>query len=295
MQRIGYIGLGIMGRPMASNILKAGFAVHVWARRPESTAPLREAGAVVHASLAELAAACDMILLNVSDTADVEQLILGADGLRQHCAPGTLIIDHSTISPASTRAIAQQLAARDIAFLDAPVSGGDVGAQAGTLSIMVGGRDEDMARALPVLQACGNNIVHIGEHGAGQVCKACNQVLVAQSMAAVGEALMLAKASGVDMGKVREALLGGFAQSRILDIHGQRIIDNNFVPGFKAALHDKDMRIALDAAQQGGLALPGATLAAGHLAALVAQGLGGEDSSALCKVIAADSDFKLFE
>lgn len=170
-----------------------------------------------------------------------------------------------------------------------------MGAQAGTLSIMVGGKADIFDQVRPMLEACGNNIIHIGDHGAGQVCKACNQVLVAQSMAAVGEAMMLAKASDVDMAKVRKALLGGFAQSRILDIHGQRILDNNFQPGFKAELHHKDMGIALDAANRGGLELPGASLAAEHLNAMVEQNMGGEDSSAMCKIIAAESDFELFD
>lgn len=291
--RVGYIGLGIMGKPMALNIQKAGFELHVWARRPEATAGLH--GATAHSSLSALAPCCDVICLNVSDTPDVEQLILGEGGLIEHAKPGTIIVDNSTISPDATRTIASKLAEKNIAMLDAPVSGGDVGAIAGTLSIMVGGKADIFAKVQPVLEACGNNILHIGDHGAGQVCKACNQILVAQSMAAVGESMLLAKASGVDATKVRQALLGGFAQSRILDIHGQRILDNNFTPGFKSELHHKDMGIALDAANRGGLELPGAQLAAEHLQAMVEQGLGGEDSSAMCKIIAAECDFPLFD
>lgn len=294
MGSIGYIGLGIMGRPMALNLLKAGFELHVWARRPESTQPLQDAGATIHSSLSALAEHCDVIFLNVSDTPDVEALTIDKGGLIEHCTAGTIIVDNSTISPNTTRVIADKLAERGIEMLDAPVSGGDVGAQAGTLSIMVGGKAEVFAKVLPALQACGANIVHIGDHGAGQVCKACNQVLVAQNMAAVGEAMMLAKASGADAAKVREALLGGFAQSRILDIHGQRILDNHFAPGFKAELHHKDMNIALNTAHENGIELPGAQLATEHIAAMVEQGLGGEDSSAMCKIIAADSEFDLF-
>lgn len=293
--RVGYIGLGIMGKPMALNILQAGFELHVWARRPAATTDLQDAGAIAHTSLSALAQCCDVIFLNVSDTPDVEQLILGEDGLLQHAKAGTIIVDNSTISPDATRQLAAKLAEKGSAMLDAPVSGGDVGAIAGTLSIMVGGKAQDFEKVRPVFEACGTNILHIGDHGAGQVCKACNQILVAQSMAAVGEAMLLAKASGADAAKVRQALLGGFAQSRILDIHGQRILDNNFVPGFKSELHHKDMNIALEAAQQGGLALPGAQLAAEHLQAMVEQGLGGEDSSAMCKIIAAESDFALFD
>jgi len=293
--RIGYIGLGIMGKPMALNIQKAGFELHIWARRPEATVDLQAAGATAHTNLPALSQCCDVIFLNVSDTPDVEQLILGDGGLLEHAKPGTIIVDNSTISPDATRHMAKQLAEKGIHMLDAPVSGGDVGAIAGTLSIMVGGKADIFEKVKAVLSACGTNILHIGDHGAGQICKACNQILVAQSMAAVGESMLLAKASGVDAAKVRQALLGGFAQSRILDIHGQRILDNNFAPGFKSELHHKDMGIALDAANQGGLELPGAQLAAEHLQAMVEQGLGGEDSSAMCKVIAAESDFPLFD
>ena len=291
--RIGYIGLGIMGKPMALNIQKAGFELHVWARRPEATQDLH--GANVHPSLSALAQCCDVIFLNVSDTPDVEQLILGQGGLLEHSKPGTIIVDNSTISPDATRNIAKQLSSKGVEMLDAPVSGGDVGAIAGTLSIMVGGKADTFAQVKPLLAACGTHILHIGDHGAGQVCKACNQILVAQSMAAVGESLLLAKASGVDAAKVRQALLGGFAQSRILDIHGQRILDNHFTPGFKSELHHKDMAIALEAAEQGGLELPGAQLATQHLAAMLARDLGGEDSSAMCKIIAAHSNFPLFD
>lgn len=292
---IGYIGLGIMGTPMALNILKAGFDTHVWARNASATTPLTTAGATAHPNLSALAKSTDIIFLNVSDTPDVEELTIGTGGLIEHATPGTIIVDNSTISPESTRRIAAELSEKGIHFLDAPVSGGDVGAKAGTLSIMVGGPREHFEKVLPVLQACGSNIVHIGDHGAGQVCKACNQILVAQSMAAVGEAMMLAIVTGTDAAKVRQALLGGFAQSRILDLHGQRILDNNFAPGFKAELHNKDMSIALETANQEGLELPGAQLAAEHIQALVEQGLGGEDSSAMCKIIAADSGFPLFD
>ncbi len=293
--RVGYIGLGIMGKPMALNIQKAGFELHVWARRSEATADLQAAGATAHSSLSALASCCDVIFLNVSDTPDVEQLILDEGGLIEYAKPGTIVVDNSTISPDATRHMAEQLAKKDIKMLDAPVSGGDVGAIAGTLSIMVGGKANIFSKVRPILETFGTNILHIGDHGAGQVCKACNQVLVAQSMAAVGESMLLAKASGVDAAKVRQALLGGFAQSRILDIHGQRILDNNFIPGFKSELHHKDMGIALDAAHQGGVELPGAQLAAKHLTGMVEQGMGGEDSSAMCKIIAAESDFPLFD
>lgn len=292
--RVGYIGLGIMGTPMALNIIKAGFELTVWARREAACAPLVEAGATQVASPAALAAQVDLVFTNVSDTPDVEEVILGAEGIIHGAHPGLIVVDNSTISPDASREIAARLAQVEVDFLDAPVSGGDVGAKAGTLSIMVGGQVESFNKVLPVLQACGQNIVHIGAVGAGQVCKACNQVLVAQQMAAVGEALMLAKAMEADPAKVREALLGGFAQSRILDIHGQRILDNNFAPGFKARLHNKDMHIALHAATSRGLELPGATLAAEHIAEMVDSGLGEEDSSAMCKVIARHSDFELY-
>lgn len=286
-QKVGFIGLGIMGRPMALNLKRAGFDLAVHARRPESMAPLAEAGAETCVTSAEVARRSDVIFTMVSDTADVEQVILGPRGVIEGVREGSVVVDMSTISASATRAIGDRLSALGVAMLDAPVSGGDVGAINGTLSIMVGGNAEAFERVRPLFEVMGKNIVHVGGNGAGQVCKSCNQIVVGATIAGVAEAMLLARAAGVDPIRVREALLGGFAGSRILEIHGQRMIDEVFVPGFKARLHQKDMRIVAEAAHELGLALPSAAMVAQYLNALVGRGLGEEDSAAIYKVIAA--------
>lgn len=283
--RVGFLGLGIMGRPMALNLLAAGIDLSVHARRAESMTPLVEAGARACASPAALAAECDILITMVSDTIDVEQVILGDGGLVEGLRPGCLVIDMSTISPSATRRIAERLAEDRVAMLDAPVSGGDLGAKAGTLSIMVGGPDEAFERARGLFDIMGGNVVHVGGNGAGQVCKACNQVVVGGTIAAVAEALTLAEASAVDASKVREALLGGFANSRILEMHGQRMIDRGYAPGFKAKLHQKDMRILSEAAHELGLPMPTAAQVHQYLNALVGRGDGELDSAAICEVL----------
>jgi len=284
MTDIAFIGLGIMGRPMALNLVRAGHDLFVHARRAESMAPLTEAGALGCPSPAEAARQAEVIFTMVSDTPDVEQVILGDEGILAGVAPGSLVVDMSTISPATTRALAARLAAHGVAMLDAPVSGGEGGAIAGTLSIMVGGSAAAFARARPLLETLGRNIVHVGDHGAGQVAKGCNQVVIAQTLMGIGEAFLLAKAAGVDPARVREALLGGFANSRVLEVHGQRLLDGDYAPGFKAKLHQKDMRIVLEAAHELGVALPGAAQFAQLLNALVGQGLGELDSSAVFRL-----------
>lgn len=277
---VGFVGLGIMGVPMALNLCKGGHRLAVWARRPEAMQALVEAGARACNSPADVAVDCDAVITIVSDTADVEQILFGPAGVASGIAAGSLVIDMSTISPLATRQFAARLADQGVDMLDAPVSGGDVGAQAGTLSIMVGGKPEAFERAKALFECMGRNIVYIGESGAGQVAKMCNQVLVASTIAAVGESLLLATRSGVDPAKVRQALLGGFANSRILEIHGQRMLDRQFAPGFKAKLHQKDMRSAMETAHQLGVALPYAGLAAQYLNALVGRGDGELDTSA---------------
>lgn len=283
-ERVGYIGLGIMGRPMALNLLKAGYPVQVWARRRESMQPLIEAGAVACASPADVAAKSDIVFTNVSDTADVEQVVLGPQGIASGAAAGTVVVDNSTVSAMATRRMAEALRAKGIEMLDAPVSGGEQGAIAGTLSIMVGGRPEVFARVRPLFEKLGKNIVHVGDNGAGQVAKTCNQVVIAQTIAAIGEAFVICEAAGVDAAKVREALLGGFAGSKALEVHGLRMLEDNYKPGFKAKLHRKDMRIALETASELGIALPGAALATQLINALVGSGDGELDSSAIFKV-----------
>lgn len=283
--RIGWIGPGIMGKPMCKNLLTAGFPLAVYARRAESAQELTALGAAFYLTPAALAANVDIVISMVSDTPDVEAVLLGKDGVIEGAKPGTLVIDMSTISPVTTREIAAKLAEKGIRFLDAPVSGGDVGAIAGTLTIMVGGSEDDLAYARPVLEAMGKTVTHIGGHGAGQLTKACNQLIAAQTVIAVSEAFELAKAAGVDPAKVRAALLGGFAYSRVLELHGQRILSANYQPGFMAKLHNKDMHIVTDTIAALGLEMPGTQRAAEYMQALVDQGDGELDSSALAKVV----------
>jgi 2-hydroxy-3-oxopropionate reductase len=285
-EHIGFIGLGIMGRPMALNLVAAGHRLSVYARRPEALAPLTDAGAEPCASPAAVARSADVVFTMLADTPDVEEVILGAaaDDPRAviaGCRPGSILVDMSTIAPTATRAMAARLAAAGVDMLDAPVSGGDIGARDGTLSIMVGGPAAAFERVKPLFEVLGRNIVHVGGSGAGQVCKACNQIVVGQTIAGVGEALLFAEAAGVDGARVREALLGGFAGSRILEVHGQRMLDGNYAPGFKTALHQKDMRIVQETAHELGLGLPGAALVAQLLNALMSCGDGELDSAAM--------------
>ena len=283
--KAGFVGLGIMGRPQALNLMKAGHTMAVWARRRESMRPLVEAGATACASPGEAASLADVVFVMVSDTPDVEQVIFGPKGIIEGAKPGTVVVDMSTISPVATRDMANRLAEKGMEMLDAPVSGGEVGAINGTLSIMVGGKPEVFARVKPLFECMGKNIVHIGANGAGQVAKACNQIVGAVTLEAVSEALTLARRSGVDPVKVRDALMGGFAYSKVLEIHGRRILERDFKPGFKAKLHRKDLKIVTDTAAHLGLTLPQASLIASHLNALVGLGCGDEDSAAVVKVI----------
>ena len=281
-ERVGFIGLGIMGAPMARHLLAAGFPLTVHSRSPGPVDALVEAGAARASSPAELARASDVVVTMLPDTPDVEHVMLGDDGVVAGAAAGSLVIDMSTIDPGPTRAIAEQLATRDVEMLDAPVSGGERGAIDGTLSIMVGGPDGAFARAMPILQAMGKNIVHVGPSGAGQITKACNQLVVAATIEAVAEALVLAERSGVDAAKVREALLGGFAGSKILEVHGQRMLDRAFEPGFRARLHRKDAQIVLEAAQAAGSPIPAFQVVAAQLDQLVDDADRGDlDHSAL--------------
>jgi len=283
--KAGFVGLGIMGRPQALNVMKAGHVMAVWARRRESVQPLADAGATACASPSEAAALADIVFVMVSDTPDVEQVIFGPKGIVEGARPGTVVVDMSTISPVATRDMAKRLAHKGIEMLDAPVSGGEVGAINGTLSIMVGGKPEVFARVKPLFECMGRNIVHIGTNGAGQVAKACNQIIAAVTLEAVSEGLTLARRNGVDPAKVRDALMGGFAYSKVLEVHGRRILERDFKPGFKAKLHRKDLKIVTDTAAHLGLTLPQASLIASHLNALVGLGCGDEDSAAVVKVI----------
>lgn len=283
--KVGFVGLGIMGNPMALNLLKAGHQLWVHARRPESMKPLATAGAVTCANPGEVAAHADVTFIMVSDTPDVEQVILGDSGIIHGAKAGSVVVDMSTISPTATKVMAEELRARGVEMLDAPVSGGDVGAINGTLSIMVGGKPDAFERVKPLFEAMGKNIVHIGDNGAGQVAKACNQIVVGVTIQAVAEALTFARKNGVDAGKVREALMGGFAGSKILEIHGNRMLKHEFNPGFKTKLHQKDLNIVMQTARELGLALPGAALVMQNLNALMGSGDGEIDSSAIVKVV----------
>lgn len=281
MQRIGFIGLGIMGKPMARNLLKAGYPLVVYNRSRPAMDELTTEGAILANSPKAIAEQSDVVISCVSDSPDVEAIALGSNGIIEGANPGLTFIDMSTIAPATARKVYTTLKAKGVDALDAPVSGGDIGAQQGTLSIMVGGDKAAFQRSLPILQAMGKNIVYIGEAGAGQVTKACNQIIVAMTVQAVAEALTLAKKAGVDVAKVREALMGGFAQSRILDIHGKRILEGDFQPGFKLNLHRKDMNIVLQAGREMGVPLFGAAQVTSMMDALLAQDKGDLDNSAI--------------
>ncbi len=279
---IGFVGLGIMGRPMALNLLKGGHSLTVWARRAESMQPLLDAGARAASSPAEAAQGNDLLISMVADAPDVAEVMRNvAEGGRQ----GLVAVDMSTIAPAAARQIGEELGKAGIDFLDAPVSGGEVGAIAGTLSIMVGGSADAFARALPAFECMGKNVVHVGAFGAGQVTKAANQIVTGMGVLAVAEAYAFAAKNGVDRSKVREALLGGFAYSKILENHGQRMLDRNFKPGFKSWMHEKDLNIVMQTAHELGLCLPGSAATAQMFNAMVGSGLGEEDSIAVLKLL----------
>ena len=280
-EAIGFIGLGIMGKPMARNLLAAGFELTVHSRSPGPVDELVADGAKRAASPREVAAASTVTITMLPDTPDVEDVLAGSDGVVEGAAPGTLVIDMSSIDPDASRSIAGTLAERGVGVLDAPVSGGERGAIDGTLSIMVGGDEAAFARATPIFEALGANIVHVGPSGAGQVAKACNQLVVASTIEAVAEALLLAERSGVDPAKVREALLGGFAGSKILEVHGQRMLDRAFDPGFRIRLHRKDARIVEDAAAATASPIPAFAVVAGQLQRALDAGDGDRDHSGL--------------
>jgi 2-hydroxy-3-oxopropionate reductase len=243
---IGFIGLGTMGTPMARNLLKAGHTVTVWARRPEALAPLVAAGATVGDSPADVAAKTDIIVTMVIDTRAVEDVVLGTRGIARGARPRSLVIDHSTIAPDAARRIAGELQALSIEMLDAPVSGGSIAAEAGTLAIMVGGSKAALERATPLLSCYATSIVHIGPSGAGQVAKACNQICTIVNQLGAAEAMLLAERAGVDPRAVHEALMGGFAASRMLDLQAPKMIARDFEGKVESRLHHKDIHIVLD-------------------------------------------------
>ena len=280
--KVGFIGLGVMGRPMALHLAQAGHALHVWARRPHSTVGLP---AQVHATPAALGAACDVVFTMVTSSADVQAVVLGEEGLVQGLAADSIVVDCSTIAPDVARAIAAQLAGKGIHMLDAPVSGGVQGAEAATLAIMVGGEAAILARVQPLLEKLGQRIVHVGAAGAGQVAKACNQMIMVAAIEAVAEAMHLARAAGVDVGKVRTALAGGSAASRVLDVMGQRMVERDFSAGIEARLHHKDFGLLLAAARQSGVVVPLAASVGQQLNTLMGAGWGKEDTASLLRVL----------
>ncbi len=282
---VAFIGLGTMGAPMALNLLKAGHAVAVHNRTREKERPLVEAGAIASPTPESAAAAADIIITCVSDTPDVEAIILGDSGVIHGAQPGALVIDMSTISPSVTRSIATQLAEKDIHMLDAPVSGGSEGAQRGTLSIMIGGEAEDVEKATPVLSAMGSTITHVGAIGAGQTTKAINQIIVAGTYWSVAEGMALGLKAGLDMEKVVQAVGSGAAGSWGLTNRSGNMIDNEYPLGFRVRLHQKDLEIALEAARELGLPLPMAAYVEQIETGLIAQGYGDEDISAMARVV----------
>lgn len=286
---IGFIGLGIMGKPMARNLMRAGYSLVVHSRGRGPVDELAKEGAKAGSSSKAVAAQSDVIITMLPDSADVEDVVLGKDGVLEGLKPGATLVDMSTIKPAVARRVAEAVVKKGGKALDAPVSGGEKGATDATLSIMVGGPQDVFDAVLPIFQTLGKNIVLVGESGAGQIAKAANQLVVGVTIEAVAEALALAEAAGVDPAKVRAVLLGGFAQSKILDMHGQRMLDGNFVPGFKAKLHQKDMRIVTQTAQESGLDAPAAQLALDRFTKLVDGGGGEKDHSALRTLLVTPS------
>ncbi|HMQ55313.1 MAG TPA: NAD(P)-dependent oxidoreductase [Anaerolineae bacterium] len=284
-ERIGFIGLGIMGQGMARNLLKAGFTVMVWNRTTAKMAALAEAGAQMGAHPAEVAAQSDIVITCVSDTPDVEAVILGPDGVSQGAKAGSLVIDCSTISPTATVKIAEKLATQGVAMLDAPMSGGSEGAAKGTLSIMVGGEAKDFERARPVFQAMGQKITHVGAIGAGQTVKLVNQILVVGHALAMSEALLFAQAGGVDLEKTLEAVSAGAAGSWMLSNRAPQIIKRDWRPGFTIDLQQKDVGLILGAANDLGVPLPATSLIFQLYRSLQARGLGEQGNHALIKAL----------
>ena len=283
---IGFIGLGIMGAPMAGHLIAAGHSLFLKSRRSVPNA-LLAAGGTACATAAEVAKRSDTIILMLPDTPDVEQVLFGPGGVAEGLSPGKTVIDMSSIAPLATKDFAVRVAARGGAYLDAPVSGGEVGAKNAALSIMVGGEPEDFERAKPLFAAMGKTVTHVGPVGSGQVAKVANQIIVALTIEAVAEGLLFASKAGADPAKVRQAITGGLATSRILELHGARMIERTFDPGFRIGLHQKDLNLALDNARTLGLSLPATALAQQLFSACVAQGGAAWDHSAMVKALEA--------
>jgi 2-hydroxy-3-oxopropionate reductase len=280
--KVGFIGLGIMGAPMAINLIKAGHMLFVSSRSKVPPA-FAEHGATICTSAMEVAKRADIVIIMVPDTPHVEDVLFGAPGVAKGLSPGKVVIDMSSISPMATKVFAQRINALGCDYLDAPVSGGEVGAKAASLTIMVGGPQQTFDRVKPLFEAMGKNITLVGANGDGQTTKVANQIIVALNIEAVAEALLFASKAGADPAKVREALMGGFAASRILEVHGERMIKRTFNPGFRIELHQKDLNLALQGAKELGVSLPHTASAAQLMQSCAAHGMAGLDHSALCR------------
>lgn len=284
---IGFIGLGNMGRAMAGHLMAGGHALRVYARRAEAMQPFVERGAVACASPAEVARGADVVFTNVTATADVEQVLFGPGGVIEGAAAGCTVVDHGTISAAATRDFARRLQQRGIDMLDCPVSGGVRGAEAATLVIMAGGKADVLERVRPLLELLGRTITHCGDHGAGQVVKACNQIVQVVNIQGIAEAMLFARANGVDPQTMLSGISAGFAGSRMLDLMGPKMAGRDFAAGIEARLHHKDYGLIVDMARESHLAMPAVALVAQQLNALMGNGWGTLDTSALLKVLEA--------
>jgi 2-hydroxy-3-oxopropionate reductase len=293
--RVGYIGLGLMGKPIARNILDAGFPLTVHNRSRQAVKELVKEGADEAFSPREVAERSDVVFTNLPDSPDVEAVVLGQDGILEGCREGMLFVDNSTIKPETTRRIADALSEKSVAALDAPVSGGDVGAKAGTLAIMVGGPREAFEQVYPIFEVMGKTITYVGESGAGQVAKACNQIMVAAQMTAMGELLILAQKSGVDPRRVVEAIRGGAAQCWSLDVKPHRLFAGSREPGFKAYMMHKDLGIVLDTARTYGVPLPATAINTQLYEAMLQMGMRDLDNSAVIGVLEKMASVRLIE
>lgn len=293
MKKIGFIGTGIMGFPMAQHLLKAGHQLFVSEHRSPARSELLEAGATTLPNIKAVAEAADIIITMVPDTADVESVLFDEQGVAAGLFPGKLVIDMSSISPIETKVFAERINALGCDYLDAPVSGGEVGAKAASLTIMVGGPEDAFDLALPLFKTMGKNITHLGGNGDGQTCKVANQIIVALNIEAVSEALTFAAKAGANPAKVRQALMGGFASSRILEIHGERMINRTFEPGFRIRLHQKDLNLALTGARQLGVALPNTATVQELFNVCCAKGGENWDHSAMIRALETMSDFEI--
>ncbi|WP_395407994.1 2-hydroxy-3-oxopropionate reductase [Pseudoduganella sp. UC29_106] len=292
MSKVGFIGLGIMGTPMASHLVKGGHTLHVHDVKPVPE-ELLQAGAVACASGKEVAQNSDIVIVMVPDTPHVAAVLFGENGVAEGLAPGKVVVDMSSISPLETKQFAARINALNCDYLDAPVSGGEVGAKAATLTIMVGGSEEAFARVKPLFDLMGKNITLVGGNGDGQTTKVANQIIVALNIEAVGEALLFASRMGADAAKVRQALMGGFASSRILEVHGERMINRTFNPGFRIELHQKDLNLALSTARQLGLSLPNTATAQELFNSCAAHGGKAWDHSALVRALELMANFEI--